>query len=244
MARSHTSIWHITKCHRTTPRSLSFPIRRLCPYIISEILGWCSPADLVGIRGLSKDFKAFLDSKPHGSLCWKRARANVSHLPPPPTFPHYNLDEHAYAAFLFNVYQTPCFCCGQATNGTFPNVMYRVYLCGRPACSKQFESESQGHLFTYHGDKELIRKYAPIMPALPYNLSPSGQKLFMVQHAKQQLKEYHRYIATRGTKLWTEKLEQKRILRHLLNNNSSALYPWMTRYYKSAHHVQRSNKEL
>ncbi len=74
-----------------------------------QILGWCSPADLVGIRGLSKDFKAFLDSKPHGSLCWKRARANVSHLPPPPTFPHYNLDEHAYAAFIFNVYQTPCF---------------------------------------------------------------------------------------------------------------------------------------
>ncbi len=69
---------------------------------------------------------------------------------------------------------------------------------------RRFASESQGHLFTYHGDKELIRKYAPIMPALPYNLSPSGQKLFMVQHAKQQLKEYHRYIATRGTKLWTE----------------------------------------
>ncbi|KAK0240656.1 hypothetical protein EDD85DRAFT_826087 [Armillaria nabsnona] len=243
MARSQQLSRRSRNDNRAT-RHGSFPIRRLCTYIISEILSWCSPVDLVVVRGLSKDFKAFLDSKPHGLLCWKRARANITYLPPPPFSSKYNLDEHAYAAFLFNVARKSCICCGRPATGKFPIIMYKVNICNRLPCLQEFESDTQGHLFTYHRDKKSIRIYAPVLSALPYNLSPTGQKMFMVQHAKQELKEYQRLMAARNTEAWAERLEQKKALRHLLNNHSSVLYAWTPRYWKFVDRVQRLNKEF
>ncbi|KAK0458651.1 uncharacterized protein EV420DRAFT_369447 [Desarmillaria tabescens] len=229
--------------YRTSTHCVLFPIQRLCPYIISEILGWCSPADLVIIGGLSKNFKAFLDSKPHGSLCWKCARANIADLPPPPSLSDYNLNEHAYAAFLFNASQKPCICCGQPTNGKFLVIMYRVYLCDRVSCAKQFESEDRGYVFSYYQDKGCTRIYAPILPVLPYNL-PSGRKLFIVRHAKQELKEYRRVTAASEKEVRDEQRHLKRIRRHHLNNHSAVLYTWMARHRKHASRCAKTKQRI
>ncbi|KAK0481252.1 hypothetical protein IW261DRAFT_1418367 [Armillaria novae-zelandiae] len=97
-------------------------------------------------------------------------------------------------------------------------------------------------LFSQDLRDPIYQNHEAILSLLPYDLSPTGKKLFLVKQAKRELAWYERLTCSVDEYMLKEKMLEKIHLRHILGEHALSIMEWTVMYGRAIEVVNRKNR--